>query len=163
MPKLENWSLILDEGESPYTAPELIKRRLQGNVYGHKAFNDGDPVTTSSLTVFDFKGLRAETKNTVYKLGKISEEYFLWCRQNNINLEDYGIKPKRVRVKSCGSGKYALKKSFIGNVIYENDHYMTVAVEDSNGKVKYNTAINKWDSDPVIRGNGEEGVQVTEI
>lgn len=87
MPRLENWSIITNS-KNPFFAPELQSRSLHGNVYGHPNFNDGDPVSTSTLKEFDYKNRVAKTRNTEYELGKISEEYQKCLEENNINLED---------------------------------------------------------------------------
>ena len=73
MPKLESWSVIAGE-VSPYTAPELIRPKLHGKVYGHPRFTDGDEVTTSPF-------LRAEgeviitASGTRYELGEVDPQY----------------------------------------------------------------------------------------
>ena len=48
--KLENWSFGTD---APYQVPEVTRYRLQGEVYNHPDFDDGDRITTSRLVDFD--------------------------------------------------------------------------------------------------------------
>lgn len=52
--RLKNWSVFAKGGN--FQAPELHSFHLQGNVYGHPKFNDGDPVNTSSITSIEDKG-----------------------------------------------------------------------------------------------------------
>jgi hypothetical protein len=58
---LEHWSLIQ---RSPYT--KWV--HLEGNVYGHPTFNNGDFITTSPILKLDIPGGYAETMNTKYML-----------------------------------------------------------------------------------------------
>jgi hypothetical protein len=74
MPRLENWSIILDDG-NPYLAPECRKNRLHGNIYEDSRFLDGTPVTTSSLQNIDIENKVAQTRNTQYTLGQMSLDY----------------------------------------------------------------------------------------
>ena len=46
--RLKNWSVTGGFSQN-FTAPELRKYYLQGNVYGHPDFKDGDPVITSRI------------------------------------------------------------------------------------------------------------------
>lgn len=48
MMRLKNWSIYVS-GDNGFTAPELLHYHLQGDVYGHPRFNDGDPVHTSRI------------------------------------------------------------------------------------------------------------------
>lgn len=88
MPRLEEWSLFRDDS-NPFLAPELRSVRLQGKVYGHEMFDDGDGVSTSTVQKLDLKNNIAETKNTVYELGEPSEGYIKWLNENGKELEDY--------------------------------------------------------------------------
>jgi hypothetical protein len=88
MSKLENWSLIMDDS-NPYQAPELRKIRLQGEVFDREDFNDGDFIHTSSVQELDLVNNIARTRNTVYELGKPTEQYLKWLNDNGKSLEDY--------------------------------------------------------------------------
>jgi len=89
LPRLENW-FISSEG-SPYQAPELQKKRLTGAIYEDEKhrFEDGKIVTTSSLIELDLKNNIAKTRNTKYILGKPSENYLKWLKENNMALEQF--------------------------------------------------------------------------
>jgi len=75
MPKLENWGVVI-VGASPYTAPELMKMCLHGNVYGHESnrFSDGEAVRTSSIR--GKRGTCVVTRSgSIYELGAVANEY----------------------------------------------------------------------------------------
>lgn len=69
--RLKNWSVFSEDNE--YLAPELRSYRLQGNVYGHPKFNDGDPVSTNRIVKIADKGTYKEVvtqSGSVYELYK---------------------------------------------------------------------------------------------
>lgn len=71
MIRLKNWSIFLEDNK--YLAPELRSYRLQGNVYGHPKFNDGDPIYTSKIVKITDKGTHKEVitqSDSVYELYK---------------------------------------------------------------------------------------------
>lgn len=76
---LKNWSVCQRGNE--WMAPELRTNYLQGNVYGHPRFSDGDPVSTSSIeNISNGDGCKiVKTRNTEYVLYKddVSAEYEL--------------------------------------------------------------------------------------
>lgn len=72
MIRLKNWSMYA-EGNNEFRPPELWSYHLQGNVYGHPRFNDGDPVNTSRIIDIVDKGDHKEAhtrSGTVYCLYK---------------------------------------------------------------------------------------------
>jgi hypothetical protein len=84
MPRLENWSATTD-CQNEFLAPELMSKRLHGNVYGHPRFMDGMPVNTSTLEEFDCKNKLVKTRSgTEYELGTMSKEYQEYLEENNI-------------------------------------------------------------------------------
>ena len=81
---IENWRIIA--ADSPYTAPECLgSRKIVGEVFGHPKKEDGAEVITSRIiTIGKFEeGSVIETRNTLYKLGKMSEEYAEWWKGMN--------------------------------------------------------------------------------
>lgn len=71
MIRLKNWSIFSEGNE--YLAPELRSFRLQGKVYGHPKFNDGDPVHTSKIVKITDKGTHKEVvtqSGSAYQLRK---------------------------------------------------------------------------------------------
>lgn len=67
---LKNWS-VFASNDNGFRPPEMLRFHLQGNVYGHPRFNDGDPVNTSRIVGLKDYGdhKEAETKSgTVYCL-----------------------------------------------------------------------------------------------
>lgn len=90
MSKLEDWS-ITHEDSNLFIAPELLSYHLNGIVYGHERMDDGRRVTTSRIVNIDLKTMKANTRNSTYKLGKPSEEYLKWLSDNGKSLESYVI------------------------------------------------------------------------
>lgn len=76
---MKNWAVCTRGSE--YMAPELWTNFLTGNVYGHSRFNDGDPVSTSSIvSIKDGDNCKiVSTRNTDYVLYEpdVSFEYEL--------------------------------------------------------------------------------------
>lgn len=74
---LKNWSVCQRGNE--WMAPELWTNYLHGNVYGHPRFEDGDPVSTSSIVdIKDGDGYKiVSTRNTDYVLreSEVDPEY----------------------------------------------------------------------------------------
>ena len=71
--RLENWSVTYSDVD-PYQAPETIRPKLQGYVFGNPLFNDGDFVITSSIIEVD--GNDATTRSgSVYTLGTVNPGY----------------------------------------------------------------------------------------
>ncbi len=84
---IKNWSLICTE-ITPYTPPELITSKLQGNVYGHPKdrFEDGRLIVTSTVVNLDIKNRKAETiSGNHYELGEPDKKWLQWLRDNNFN------------------------------------------------------------------------------
>jgi len=78
MIKINDWSIT--GRETPYTAPELIKRIIAGKVYGHHRFPDGSSVFTSSIK--KVKGRKITTSSgSEYRLGKIDPKYRKWLKK----------------------------------------------------------------------------------
>lgn len=65
---VKNWSIATDN--NGFTAPELTRYILQGNIYddSRRAFPDGTPIYTSSIrSITDCSTHKlVETRNTVY-------------------------------------------------------------------------------------------------
>jgi len=69
--RLKNWS-VTNDIDLCFAAPEMMHYHLQGNVYGHPRFNDGDPVMTSRIIKINDKG---DYKEVVTKSGSVYELY----------------------------------------------------------------------------------------
>ena len=88
MYRLENWS-VGDKGKNPYMAPELRKKYLNGEVYDNHNFKDGTNITTSSIKNVDLElesAIVTTSSGSKYRLGKPSEEYLKWLKDNNITF-----------------------------------------------------------------------------
>ena len=82
---LKNWRVVQSSAaNSPYNAPECIGRRLQGEVYDHPSFEDGEQITSTELTSM-VEGV-ATTRNTRYELKYPSQDYAFWCIRNGYNV-----------------------------------------------------------------------------
>ncbi len=78
--RIENWELVAAP-ENPYQAPEIWPLRLQGEVYGHDRFEDGESITTSRIVHAEGKFVR--TNNNEYILGEPSEKYAAWYKEKH--------------------------------------------------------------------------------
>ena len=87
---LDNWSVVND-GSSPYAAPETITSRLSGTTSGHPMYKDGDEIVSSSI--ISSEGRKVETKHTIYSLGMRHPDYKQWMNANNIDFDpDHPVK-----------------------------------------------------------------------
>lgn len=80
--ELENWSVVAEE--NPYIPPECQTVYLQGNVYNHPKFQNGERITTSRITKVE--GRLIHTRNSIYKLGHESDVYRQWCKDNHVHV-----------------------------------------------------------------------------
>jgi hypothetical protein len=81
MIRLENWSLV--QRFDPYKAPEAQPAFLQGAVYGHPNFNDGDHIVTSKIVNQDIPNGHVITySGTKYSLGKPSRDWVSWLKKH---------------------------------------------------------------------------------
>lgn len=73
--KIENWMLV-GSFENPYSAPELAKPYIVGEVYDKPGFVDGTVVRTSQITLVDSLNETVVTKSgSVYKIGQPDDHY----------------------------------------------------------------------------------------
>lgn len=88
MPRLENWSIVGDF--NPYQAPECRVRQLNGEIYDDEMgrFEDGRRIISSRIMELDIINNFAQTRNTKYILGKMSDDYAEWLEFNKIELND---------------------------------------------------------------------------
>jgi len=86
--KLENWSVIAGN-VAPYTAPELLKSRLGGEVSNHPLKSDGQAVLTSNLISLNTRTRRAITNSRAYDLGEPCKEWLKYLEENNYKLSDF--------------------------------------------------------------------------
>lgn len=74
---VKNWSITSDF--TSYTAPEMRKYFLCGNVYGNVKFEDGTSIRTSNIIKIEEKNdyKIVHTRNSKYKVFKddVSEDY----------------------------------------------------------------------------------------
>lgn len=93
MSRLENWSFCVDNS-NPFLAPELRKSYVYGEIYEDDKgrFKDGSNIRTSTIVDFDINNMIIKTRNSTYKLDKISDSFDLYMKQNSYQLEDYKVK-----------------------------------------------------------------------
>lgn len=94
MPKIENWSI----GNSQ----SVIGQYLIGKVYGHEKIEDGRFVRTSYIKDIDIENSKIETRNTVYELGQMSEDFKEHLKRNNVDLKDYKNRFEEYKTKWGG-------------------------------------------------------------
>ena len=88
MGNIENWSIVYDESD-PYMAPELRTARVNGELYGDRRRDDGEYITSSEIRAIDIDNMEIRTKNTTYKLGKVSKGFEQYLKDNDFRLNDY--------------------------------------------------------------------------
>lgn len=77
--KLNNWKLV--EDQDPYQPPELRRKRLSGEVFGHPRHDDGSRVVTSEVESIDGRVVRTFS-GSEYTLGDPDPDYVEWCQEN---------------------------------------------------------------------------------
>ena len=96
--RLECWRIVVPE-ECKYTAPELVPLLVEGAVYGNPRFEDGDPITTSS--VVEVSGRIITTySGSRYRLGEVDPRYKEWLDKNYLGWDPEN--PIRERRKNGG-------------------------------------------------------------
>lgn len=83
MIKIENWSVT--SADTPYTPPEACSFSLQGEVYDHPHFSDGDRVCTSTIVNVDGPIVMTYS-GSVYRLGTPEPNYVEWCRKQGRHI-----------------------------------------------------------------------------
>jgi len=78
---LDNWSTT----SNPYQAPEIRKTYLQGEVFGHPNFQEGDKVYTSHIVQSEGRWIKTSS-GSEYILGQPHPNYITWCEDHNITL-----------------------------------------------------------------------------
>jgi hypothetical protein len=92
MVRIENWSVV--SKDDIYTAPELARFALAGDVFDHPRLGDAEGVTTSSIKSSNGRTVTTSS-GTKYSLGQPSSDYVEWCRKNGRTLDE--ANPVKVR------------------------------------------------------------------
>ena len=84
MVQLKNWrTVIVSEEWDGYTAPELLRKMMGGQVYGHPKFPDGAEVITGTIRKIDWEKRTFSTSRTDYELvGPPDPEFRDWVEKN---------------------------------------------------------------------------------
>ena len=71
---IDDWAVVKS---GAYVAYEELEpgHVLTGKVFGHDRLAEGKSIFTSSIVRVDHDHRTVETKNTVYQLGRVSEDY----------------------------------------------------------------------------------------
>jgi len=84
IPRIENWSLKGNNG-GPYDPPETRRFKVSGRVFGNPKFDEGERITTSHIEAVS--GIEVSTHSgSVYQLGRPSDEYLEWCREEGCHV-----------------------------------------------------------------------------
>ena len=77
--KLEDWAVVPEKQRGKYQdlRPGNL---LVGRAFGHPRIQEGVFIFSSPITSFDADTGTAETKNTCYRLGRVSREYQAFTR-----------------------------------------------------------------------------------
>ncbi len=79
--KLEDWAVVPKQrGEYRELRPGNL---LVGRAFGHPRIQEGVFIFSSPITSFDADRRIAETKNTSYRLGRVSREYQAWTGEQS--------------------------------------------------------------------------------
>ncbi|MBU2249069.1 MAG: hypothetical protein KKD77_20145 [Gammaproteobacteria bacterium] len=81
---IQNW--YVTSKSDPYSAPELMRKVIAGNVYGHDEFTDGTPIYTSSIVEAEGRNVNTYS-GSKYQLGKIANGYRKWLKENRPNWD----------------------------------------------------------------------------
>jgi hypothetical protein len=80
--KLEDWAVVPAQQAGEYQ--ELrAGSLLVGRAFGHPKVKEGVFIFSSPITSFDTDTGIAETKNTLYLLGRVSREYKTWTGEQS--------------------------------------------------------------------------------
>lgn len=86
MPRLENWGIMIKD--TSYVSKDF-RFCIYGETYDHHNFEDGTPIITKKIEVFDSAFGIAETMNNKYVLGAPDEKFIERLNESNKQLSDY--------------------------------------------------------------------------
>lgn len=81
---IENWAVVQRTAALSYEELRPGKH-LMGKVVGHDYLPDAEFVYTSPILSIDVREGRVETRNTVYQLGRPSDEYSIWEHEHKLH------------------------------------------------------------------------------
>ena len=88
--RLEQWEVVIID--DIYQAPEMVKSRLQGKIYGSPKHEDGKEVVTSHIVMLDVGERVCRTAHSTYFLGNPSEHWLEYLNKNGFSLDQYNKK-----------------------------------------------------------------------
>jgi hypothetical protein len=79
--RIEDWTVVGNQNQNPYQAPEERRWQVRGEVYGNPSFPDGHGIRTSDVVMVTGNVITTRS-GSVYELGEPNEEYAMWCWEN---------------------------------------------------------------------------------
>ena len=73
LPVFHDWAVVGLMPDSLYLAPEQLRLKLTGKVFGHPDKEDGKYIVTS--TILSSEGRIVTTRSRDYRLGTVSKDY----------------------------------------------------------------------------------------
>lgn len=110
---LKNWSVI--QTSSFYTAPEYVKNKLCGEVYGNPDFEDGQVIITSAIDSVDKLEIATKTGNVYILDGPPFKDYINWLRENDLDYDP--VNP--IKFKTDPIQKVPDKETAKNGIIYD--------------------------------------------
>jgi hypothetical protein len=80
---IENWAVVQRAVALSYEELQPGKH-LMGNVSGHRTLANAEFIYTSPILSVNAHEGKVETRNTVYQLGKPSQDYKSWEQQHKV-------------------------------------------------------------------------------
>ena len=97
-PRLEEWS-VTKRNPSPWTAPEVGPAYLQGKVYNHPKYDDGEQIVTSRIMASAhysaMNGHEVKCGSRTYVLGQVDPKYLAWLAERGIKFDP--LQPVKVK------------------------------------------------------------------
>jgi hypothetical protein len=86
MAKLENWGIMIKD--TSYVCDDF-RYCIYGEVYDHEKYEDGTPIITRVVKLFDSTFSTAQTKDRCYQLGEQSEDFKRYLKERGKELKDF--------------------------------------------------------------------------
>lgn len=83
--RLEHWAVKIEDADG-YTTPELLRRNLVGEVYGHPEHRDGKRIRSTSIIAAQGRIVQTRTGRR-YELGDPDPDYLAWLTREGIPFD----------------------------------------------------------------------------
>lgn len=81
--KLKNWAVV----ECAFSAPELYRRSLTGNVSGHRDFPENAPIKTNYINNAEGRKVWTLSGSEYILDGDPNPDYVAWMKEHGIELD----------------------------------------------------------------------------